>query len=181
MPQYLVTGGAGFIGSHLVAALLRGRAKVNVLDNFSTGKRRNLEPPAISSDSGELRVMEGDIRDPRVVKEAVHGADVVFHEAAFISVPESMERPEDCFATNIMGTSSLLEACREAGVRRVVLASSAAVYGDSEALPLSEQEPPRPLLPFCDVISISIGLLQNSFPGWLTVSVPVFALIHHHN
>ncbi|MFN2121244.1 MAG: NAD-dependent epimerase/dehydratase family protein [Anaerolineales bacterium] len=148
MPQYLVTGGAGFIGSHLVAALLGRGAKVGVLDNFSTGKRQNLESPVISTGAGQLRVVEGDIRDPRAVQEAVRGADVVFHEAAFISVPESMEQPAVCLDVNFMGTCALLEACRQSGVRRVVLASSAAVYGDSDALPLSEQERARPLSPY---------------------------------
>jgi nucleoside-diphosphate-sugar epimerase len=148
MRKYVVTGGAGFIGSHLVSALLRRGAEVSVLDNFSTGKRRNLEPPVIEPDSGRLRVLEGDIREPLLLKEAVRGADVVFHEAAFISVPESMEDPEACFAVNIMGTCALLEACRAAGVGRVVLASSAAVYGDSDALPLSELEAARPLSPY---------------------------------
>jgi UDP-glucose 4-epimerase len=148
MPNYLVTGGAGFIGSHLVAALLKRGTTVTVLDDFSTGKRQNLASTVTSPGAGHLRVVEGDVRDPRAVKEAVESADVVFHQAAFISVPESMEHPQECFDVNIMGTSVLLEACRGADVRRVVLASSAAVYGDSDALPLSEEGGTRPLSPY---------------------------------
>jgi nucleoside-diphosphate-sugar epimerase len=148
MPRCLVTGGAGFIGSHLVSALLRQGNDVRVLDDFSTGKRSNLESAVAEGGARDLEVLEGDIRDRRAVENAVRGIEVVFHEAAFISVPESMQNPEECFSVNIAGTSGLLEACRQAGVRRVVLASSAAVYGDSAALPLVEGETPRPLSPY---------------------------------
>lgn len=143
LTRYLVTGGAGFIGSHLVHALLQEGADVRVLDNFSTGKRGNLDGP-----SGRLEVLEGDLRDASRVTEAVRGVEVVFHEAAFVSVPQSMEEPSHCFDVNVAGTVSLLEAARRAGVRRVVSASSAAVYGDSEALPLVEETVLRPLSPY---------------------------------
>lgn len=143
MKQVLVTGGAGFIGSHLVRALLGQGASVRVLDDFSTGRRENL-----SGLDGALEVLEGDLRDAARVAEAVRGVEVVFHEAAFVSVPESMEKPQACFDVNIGGTSLLLEAARRAGVRRVVIASSAAVYGDSEDLPLIETAALRPLSPY---------------------------------
>jgi nucleoside-diphosphate-sugar epimerase len=146
--KYLVTGGAGFIGSHLVSALLQQGASVRVLDNFSSGKRENIVALDDQSHSGRLELLEGDLRDPGKVAEAVQGVEVVFHEAAFVSVPESMERPRDCFDVNVAGTSVLLEAARQAGVRRAVIASSAAVYGDSDALPLNEDAPLRPLSPY---------------------------------
>jgi nucleoside-diphosphate-sugar epimerase len=146
--KYLVTGGAGFIGSHLVSALLQQGASVRVLDNFSSGKRENIVALDDQSNNGRLELLEGDLRDPGKVAEAVQGVEVVFHEAAFVSVPESMERPRDCFDVNVVGTSVLLEAARKAGVRRAVIASSAAVYGDSDALPLNEDAPLRPLSPY---------------------------------
>src|SRR5258708_6106993 len=123
MKKYLVTGGAGFIGSHLVRALLEQGAFVRVLDNFSSGKKENLA-------GLRLEVVDGDLRDAACVAAAVKGVDVIFHEAAFVSVPQSMEDPLTCFDVNQRGTESLLEAARKKGVRRVVLASSAAVYGD---------------------------------------------------
>jgi UDP-glucose 4-epimerase len=141
MKKYLVTGGAGFIGSHLVRALLEQGDFVRVLDNFSTGKRENLE-------GLKVEMLEGDIRDPEAVATAVQGVDYVFHEAAFVSVPQSMENPLPCFEINQRGTEFLLEAARKNGVKRVVLASSAAVYGDSDAMPLDEQTPLRPLSPY---------------------------------
>jgi UDP-glucose 4-epimerase len=145
--KYLVTGGAGFIGSHIVQTLLEQGASVRVLDNFSTGKRENLE--ALSRHFGNrLDVLAGDIRNVARVEEAVRGVEVIFHEAAFVSVPLSMQEPQACFDVNIMGTSLLFEAARKAGVRRAVVASSAAVYGDSEALPLVEETPLRPLSPY---------------------------------
>lgn len=148
MKQYLVTGGAGFIGSHIVRALLERGASVRVLDNFSTGKRGNLEGLHDSINGDRIEILEGDVRDTLKVTQAVRGVDVIFHEAAFISVPESMAKPQECFDVNITGTTILFEAARKAGVRRMVLASSAAVYGDSDALPLAEDTPPRPLSPY---------------------------------
>jgi len=146
--RYLVTGGAGFIGSHLVRALLERGDTVRVLDNFSSGRRENLEGATASNNGRRLEIMEGDIRDAAAVADAVRNVEVIFHEAAFVSVPESMEKPQDCFDTNITGTSILFEAARNAGVRRTVIASSAAVYGDADILPLSEDTPLRPLSPY---------------------------------
>jgi UDP-glucose 4-epimerase len=146
--KYLVTGGAGFIGSHIVHTLLEQGDSVRVLDNFSTGKRENLEGLTAQFDSGHLEVLEGDVRDEAQVEEAVRGVEVIFHEAAFVSVPQSMEEPQSCFDVNIRGTSLLFDTARKAGVRRAVVASSAAIYGDSDALPLQEETPPRPLSPY---------------------------------
>lgn len=159
MPRYLVTGGAGFIGSHIVSALLQRGASVRVLDNFSSGKPENLDAAA-GDGRGRLEVIEGDLRDPARVAEAVDQVDAVFHEAAFVSVPESMEKPAECFDVNVGGTCLLFESARKAGVRRLVIASSAAVYGDSDALPLSEEALPRPLSPYA--ASKSAGELYAS-------------------
>lgn len=139
--RYLVTGGAGFIGSHISRELLERGHSVRVFDNFSSGKRENLH-------GLDVEIVEGDLRDADAVAHAVKGMDVVFHEAAFVSVPESMEKPQECFDVNVTGTSGLFESARRAGVRRVVVASSAAVYGDSEAYPLSEDTPLRQLSPY---------------------------------
>ena len=144
MRKALVTGGAGFIGSHIVRALLSDGWGVRVLDNFSTGKPENLAEIR----SPRLEVLEGDIRSPETVAEAVRGVDVIFHEAAFVSVPASMEEPLTCHEVNDRGTALLLEAARRAGVQKAVIASSAAVYGDSTDFPLSEDLPPRPLSPY---------------------------------
>lgn len=141
MKKYLVTGGAGFIGSHIVRALLEQGDFVRILDNFSTGKRENIQDLPVE-------IVEGDLRDSAKVAEAVQDIDIIFHEAAFVSVPQSMDEPMTCFDINQRGTESLLEAARKAGVKRVVLASSAAVYGDLEMMPLEEQFPLRPLSPY---------------------------------
>lgn len=148
MRRYLVTGGAGFIGSHIVGALLQQGAQVRVLDNFSTGRRENVEALRGGMNGTRLEVLDGDLRDPRRVAEAVRGTEIIFHEAAFVSAPQSIDKPQECFEVNTAGTSILFEAARTAGVQRVVIASSAAVYGDSDALPLTEVCPPRPLSPY---------------------------------
>ena len=143
MMKYLITGGAGFIGSHIVRTLLEQGAQVRVLDNFSTGRRENLDGLR-----GRLEVLEGDVRDARQVKDAVSGVDIIFHEAAFVSVPQSMDEPKICFDVNISGTSLLFDTARKAGVKRAVVASSAAVYGDSTAMPLVEETPLQLLSPY---------------------------------
>jgi UDP-glucose 4-epimerase len=139
----LVTGGAGFIGSHLVEELLRMGASVRVLDNFSSGKRENLE-----AFHGDLEILEGDLRDEEAVKAAIRDVELVFHLAAFISVPQSMVDPEECFAVNVAGTIKLLEAARRAGVHKIVLSSSTAVYGNPDTFPTGEEAPQRPLSPY---------------------------------
>jgi UDP-glucose 4-epimerase len=146
--KYLVTGGAGFIGSHIVRTLLEQGNSVRVLDNFSTGKRENLEGLTRQFNGDRFEVLEGDLRNASHVEEAVRGVEVIFHEAAFVSVPQSMDEPQTCFDVNITGTSRLFDAARAAGVRRAVIASSAAIYGESEALPLIEETPPQPLSPY---------------------------------
>ncbi len=141
--RILVTGGAGFIGSHIVQALLEQGSQVRVLDNFSTGKRENLEPM-----QDEIELIEADLRDAERVMEAVKGVEVIFHEAAFVSVPQSMDEPRACFEVNVTGSSHLMEAARRMGVRRVVFASSAAVYGDVSEMPLTESSALHPLSPY---------------------------------
>jgi nucleoside-diphosphate-sugar epimerase len=146
--KYLVTGGAGFIGSHIVHTMLEQGASVRVLDNFSTGKRENLEGLSGQFKGNLLEVFEGDLRDASCVEEAVRGIEVIFHEAAFVSVPQSMDEPQTCFDVNITGTSLLFDAARRGGIRRAVVASSAAVYGESDALPLNEETPLQPRSPY---------------------------------
>ncbi|MBV6391889.1 MAG: UDP-N-acetylglucosamine 4-epimerase [Anaerolineales bacterium] len=139
--NHLVTGGAGFIGSHISRALVELGHSVRVFDNFSSGRRENLA-------GLDVEIVEGDLRDADAVAKAVKGADIIFHEAAFVSVPESMEKPQECFDVNVTGTSILFEAARKAGVKRAVFATSAAVYGDSQAYPLAEDTPLRQLSPY---------------------------------
>ena len=139
----LVTGGAGFIGSHLVTALVEGGARVRILDDLSSGRRANL---AAISDRCELRV--GDLRDAAACRAACAGVRLVFHQAALGSVPRSVERPEETIAVNVAGTAALLTAARDEGVERFVYASSSAVYGDSAALPQREGEEGRPQSPY---------------------------------
>ena len=159
----LVTGGAGFIGSHLVEALLERGYAVRVLDNFSTGKRENLDPFR-----ADIELIEGDVRSFQVVREAVAGIDVVLHQAALPSVPRSIADPLTTHEVNATGTLHVLEASRNAGVRRVVYASSSSVYGDSPELPKHEGMRPNPLSPYavskltgesyCQVFSRVYGL-----------------------
>jgi len=139
--KYLVTGGAGFIGSHISRSLLELGHSVRVFDNFSSGKRENLQ-------GMDVELIEGDLRDVDAVVNAVKGMDIVFHEAAFVSVPESMEKPQECLDVNVTGTSILFDAARRAGVKRAVFATSAAVYGDSEDYPLTEDTPLKQLSPY---------------------------------
>ena len=113
--KYLVTGGAGFIGSHIVRTLLERGHSVRVLDNFSTGKRENLYDPGQRYHMDRFEILEGDLRDASQVGAAVRGVEVIFHEAAFVSVPQSMQEPQTCFDVNITGTSRLLDAARAAG------------------------------------------------------------------
>lgn len=139
----LVTGGAGFIGSHLVEALVERGGRVTVLDDLSAGSERNLERVR-----PRVRFVKGDIRDPEACRDAVEGARFVFHEAARGSVPRSMADPSGTIDVNVRGTATLFAACRDAGVPAVVYASSSSVYGDSLALPKREGGEGRPLSPY---------------------------------
>lgn len=139
----LVTGGAGFIGSHLCDALVQRGARVRVLDNLSTGKLGNIE-----RSFDRVDFIEGDIRDREACRRACEGAAIVFHQAALGSVPRSMEDPATSLAVNVSGTANVFAAAREAGARRVVYASSSSVFGDSDRLPKREGEEGRPLSPY---------------------------------
>lgn len=141
--RFLVTGGAGFIGSHLVVALVRRGERVRVLDNFATGRRANLADVA-----DDVEIVEGDVRDPDAVRRAVAGMDYVLHQAALASVQWSVDDPLTTHAANATGTLQVLDAARRAGVRRVLYAASAAAYGDDPTLPKHEDLPPRPLSPY---------------------------------
>jgi UDP-glucose 4-epimerase len=142
MSTYLVTGGAGFIGVNLAAALLRLGHRVRILDNFSTGLRENVAvvPSA--------EIVEGDVRSYHIVREAVDGVDFVLHQAALPSVPRSVRDPITTNDVNIVGTLNVLNAARDAKVRRLVFASSSSVYGDNHVLPKHEGLVPAPLSPY---------------------------------
>jgi len=136
---YLVTGGAGFIGSHLVEELVKQGQRVRVIDNLSTGKKENIEPF-----SEKIEFVEGDIRDLELVRDGMDGVDYVLHQAAVPSVPRSVKDPLTSNSANVEGTLDILIAARNAGVKRVVYASSSSVYGDTPVLPKDEdmkQEP----------------------------------------
>src|SRR5262247_1563029 len=139
----LVTGGGGFIGSNLVRALLARGDEVRVLDNFSTGSRRNL-----AGLERDVEIVEGELRSYERVHNAVRGTEVVFHLGALGSVPRSVQDPLTSSAVNVEGTLNVLLAARDEGVRRVVYTSSSSVYGSSAALPAREDAAPDPLSPY---------------------------------
>lgn len=141
----LVTGGAGFIGSHLTEALLSAGHRVRVLDDLSSGAMKNLRGV---EGHGALSFIEGDVRDMTCVDQAVDGVDAVFHLAALVSVPLSVEAPVRCHAVNGTGTVHVLDAAMRHKVGRVLFTSSAAVYGDVQSLPVAEDCPPSPLSPY---------------------------------
>ena len=143
MRTFLVTGGAGFIGSHIVEALVRRGDRVRVLDNLSTGHRSNLAAWA-----SQVDFLEGDVADPVAVQTAVRGVDCIFHEAALASVPRSVERPLETNAACVTGTVNLLDQARRAGVRRVVFAASSSAYGDQPNSSKRETDLPAPLSPY---------------------------------
>ncbi len=141
--NYLVTGGAGFIGSNLVAKLVEKGEKVRVIDNFSTGRAANIEPYI-----NDIEVIDGDIRDYWTVLKAVKGIDYILHQAALASVPRSVDNPLSSNEVNINGTLNLLETARNSGVKKFIMASSSSVYGESEELPKHEAMEPSPLSPY---------------------------------
>lgn len=161
--KFLVTGGAGFIGSNIVSALLKRGYQVKVLDNFSSGKRENLK-----DFEKDIELIEGDIRSYHIVQESLKGVDVVLHQAALPSVPRSIKDPITTNEVNINGTLNILEASVSAKVKKVVYASSSSVYGDNPQLPKHESMTPNPLSPYavsklsgekyCNVFSRIYGL-----------------------
>ncbi len=167
----LVTGGAGFIGSHLAAALADGGTRVTVLDNLSSGHLENL---AVVAD--RIRFVRGDVRDRTVVAQAAAGCEVVFHLAAVVSVPKTTEDPLGSAAVNEMGTLNVLEEARRVNARRLIFASSSAVYGDDPALPKHEDMAVKPLTPYAvQKLSSEYHLrVYNGLYGLETVSLRFF-------
>ena len=143
MGNYLVTGGAGFIGSHIATALVKRGDRVRVLDNLSTGHRQNFAHIA-----SQVEFIDGDLVNPRDVERAVHGVEVVFHQAALASVPHSVEAPLDTNSACVTGTVTLLDASRRAGVRRVVFGASSSAYGNLPIAAKHEGLLPAPLSPY---------------------------------
>ncbi|MCA9751943.1 MAG: SDR family oxidoreductase [Gemmatimonadetes bacterium] len=163
MARFLVTGGAGFIGSNLVDALLANGDSVRVLDDFSSGYEENL-----SHVFDRVEILRGDVADPKICVRAVQGCDYVLHEAALASVPASVEDPVKNHRINVDGTLALLLASRDAGVKRFVLASSAATYGDGPESPKIETMPPAPVSPYASAKLIGeVYCRQFTAAGWL--------------
>jgi nucleoside-diphosphate-sugar epimerase len=152
----LVTGGAGFIGSHLTSALANKRKKVTVIDNLSTGHLENL-----SDAMDDIKFIKGDIRDIEFLKKCFREVDVIFHQAALPSVPRSIKDPTASNASNIDGTLNVLVAARDAGVKRVICAASSSAYGDTEVLPKTEEMPGNPLSPYA--VTKYVGELYSKF------------------
>lgn len=145
--RFLITGGAGFIGSHLAEELLRreGDSRIRVLDNLSSGKESNLQS---IPGAGRIELIRGDIREPEQVRAAMRDVSIVFHHAALTSVAGSVRDPAACNEVNVTGTLNVLLAARDAGVRKLLFASSSAVYGENPVSPKSEALPPEPLSPY---------------------------------
>jgi UDP-glucose 4-epimerase len=139
--KILVTGGAGFIGSHIVEHFTNAGAQVRVLDNLRSGFKANIE-------KFNVDFIEGSITDGKILKKAVENIDYVFHLAAMISVPESMLKPNECVEINTQGTLNVLRACADAGVKKLVFSSSAAIYGDNPTIPKKETMFPEPKSPY---------------------------------
>ena len=165
---FLVTGGAGFIGSHVAEALLKRGDRVRILDNFSTGKRENIQAGA--------EVFEADIRDPKAMRGAFQGVDGVFHLAALPRVQLSIEQPLETHEANINGTLNVLLAAKEAGVKRVIYSASSSAYGDQDTLPLHEDMRPNPKSPYGlqKYVGEHYARLASLFWGVETVSLRYF-------
>jgi nucleoside-diphosphate-sugar epimerase len=178
MARYTVTGGAGFIGSHLAEELLRRGHAVRIVDNFSTGKRDNIEAAAGSTGKGvaAIEVIEGDLADLDVAHRAAAGADYVLHQAAIPSVPRSVKDPIASNRANIDGTLNLLVAARDAGVKRLVFAGSSSEYGDTPTLPKHEEMPTSPLSPYAlqKVVGEEYLRMFTRLYGLETVSIRYF-------
>ena len=169
--KYLITGGAGFIGSNIAIEILKRGDSVRILDNFATGRRVNIEPIL-----DKIELIDGDIRDFWTVSEAVEGVDYVLHQAALPSVPRSVKNPLTSNAVNIDGTLNILEASRQAGVKRVVSACSSSVYGESEVLPKIETMHTSPLSPYAvtKLAGEEYGKVYYRLYGLETVSLRYF-------
>jgi UDP-glucose 4-epimerase len=171
MARYLVTGGAGFIGSSIAEALVEKGESVRILDDFSSGRRENLQGPLAKAE-----LIEGSIVDPAIVSRAVDGVEVVFHQAAIPSVVRSVEDPGASMLVGVQGTTVVLDAARHAGVRRVVFAASSAAYGDAPALPKVEAMEAQPLSPYACSKLTGEHLMRifSSLYGLETVSLRYF-------
>jgi len=171
MANYLVTGGAGFIGSHIVEELVERGERVRAIDNLSTGKIEN-----ISAFLEKIDFLKGDLTDIEVAKKAVKDIDYILHQAAIPSVPRSINDPISSNSTNVAGTLNLLVAAKEAKVRRIVIASSSSVYGDSEVLPKSEDMKTNPLSPYAvtKLVEELYGSVFYKIYGLETVSLRYF-------
>jgi len=171
MTLALVTGGAGFIGSHLVEGLLARGYKVRVLDNFATGRRENLKDVL-----AQIELVEGSVTNLTTAHSVMRGVEIVFHQAALPSVPRSVKNPLESNAVNITGTLNILLAARDAGVRRVVYAASSSAYGDQPTLPKVETMPPDPLSPYA-IAKLAGEMYARAFTnlyGLSTVSLRYF-------
>ena len=170
MARYLVTGGAGFIGSHLAEALVGRGEKVRVVDNLSTGKQANL------SHLPRVEFLEGDLADIDVARLAVAGIDYVLHQAAIPSVPRSVKDPITSNRSNIDATLNVLVASRDAGVRRLVYAGSSSAYGDTPTLPKHEGMPPHPLSPYAlqKLVGEQYAEMFTELYGFETVTIRYF-------
>jgi nucleoside-diphosphate-sugar epimerase len=171
METMLVTGGAGFIGAHLVERLVREGRQVRVFDNFASGRRENLA--AVAAD---VEIVAGDVRDADAVARAARGCEVVFHQAAEVSVPRSLADPRATYAVNVAGTLNVLLAARDAGCRRVVMASSSAVYGSAPELPKREAMAPAPISPYAasKLADEQLGAVFAASYGLETVALRYF-------
>ena len=168
MANYLVTGGAGFIGSHLSETLLTRGHRVRVVDDFSTGFKRNLREG--------VEFIQGDLAEPGVARQAVAGMDYVLHQAAIPSVPRSVDRPAESHRANVDATLQVLIAARDAGVTRVVFAGSSSVYGDQPVLPKNEEMPTNPLSPYAlqKLVGEQYGQMFTRLYGLETVTTRYF-------
>ncbi len=173
MAKILVTGGGGFIGSNLTEALLRQGHSVRILDNFSTGKEENL---AFEENYPGLEIIAGDIVERKVCQSAMEGVEYVFHQAALPSVQQSVEDPLASNRVNVEGTLNILVTARDAGVQRVIYASSCAIYGDDPALPKKEEMAPNPLSPYAlgKYVGEQYGRLFSQLYRLETVSLRYF-------
>jgi nucleoside-diphosphate-sugar epimerase len=168
MANYLVTGGAGFIGSHISETLLERGHRVRVVDNFATGYQRNLRQG--------VEFVQGDLADPGVAVSAVQGMDFVVHQAAIPSVPRSVDKPVESHRANVDGMLNVLIASRDAGVKRVIFAGSSSVYGDTAVLPKTETMPTNPLSPYAlqKLTSEMYGQMFTRLYGLETVTTRYF-------